>query len=72
MIGTFFGIIPGTAVFCSVGNGLGAIFEAGGGLDPVKIVRDHEVLGPLLALAALSLVPIVYKRWKTRQDAPGK
>ena len=72
VIGTFLGIIPGSAVFCSVGNGLGAIFEAGGGFDPVKVIRDPEVLGPLLALAALSLVPIVYKRWKTRRDAPGK
>jgi uncharacterized membrane protein YdjX (TVP38/TMEM64 family) len=72
VIGTFLGIIPGSVVFCSVGNGLGAIFDSGGELDPVKIIRDPEVLGPLLALAALSLVPIVYRRWKAGPDAPGQ
>jgi uncharacterized membrane protein YdjX (TVP38/TMEM64 family) len=70
-IGTFFGIIPGSAVFCSVGNGLGAIFDAGGKLDPVNIIRQPEVLGPLLALAALSLVPIVYRKLKARKGAAG-
>lgn len=29
VIGTFFGIIPGSLVFASVGNGLGAVFDAG-------------------------------------------
>ena len=29
VIGTFFGIIPGTVVFCSIGNGLGAVFDRG-------------------------------------------
>lgn len=62
-IGTFFGIIPGTAVFCSVGNGLGAVFDAGGVPD-LKIIFQPEILGPILGLAILSLIPIVYKRVK--------
>lgn len=69
VIGTFLGIIPGTAVFCSVGNGLGAIFDAGGTFEPGKVIRQPEVLVPLLALAVLSLVPVAYKRMKARKDA---
>ena len=62
MVATFFGIIPGTFVFASVGNGLGAIFDEGG--EPnLGIIFQPEVLGPILALAALSLVPVIYKRF---------
>lgn len=62
VIATFFGIIPGTFVFASVGNGLGAIFDEGG--EPnLGIIFQPEVLGPILALAALSLVPVIYKRF---------
>lgn len=68
VIGTFFGIIPGSAVFCSVGNGLGAIFDAGGKPD-LGIIFEPEVLGPLLALAILSLVPVAYKKFKARKGA---
>jgi len=63
VIGTFFGIIPGTAVFCSVGNGLGAVFEAGGTPD-LGIIFEPQILGPILGLAVLSLIPIVYKKMK--------
>lgn len=70
IIGTFLGIIPGTAVFCSVGNGLGVIFDSGGRPD-LGIIFKPEILGPLLALAALSLVPIVYKRIKASKGKAG-
>lgn len=65
-VATFFGIIPGTFVFASVGNGLGAIFDKGGEPD-LGIIFQPEVLGPILALAALSLVPVIYKRF-SKQD----
>lgn len=65
IIGTFFGIMPGSFVYASVGNGLGAVFEAGGRPD-LGIIFAPEVLGPILALAALSLIPVVYKRIKGR------
>jgi len=68
VIGTFIGIIPGTAVFCSVGNGLGAVFEAGGVPD-LSIIRQPEIIGPILALAVLSLVPIIYKKVKSKANA---
>ena len=64
--GTFFGIIPGTAVYCSIGNGLGAVFEAGGTPD-LGIIFEPQILGPILGLAVLSMVPIVYKKMKAGQ-----
>lgn len=67
VLGTFFGIIPGSAVYCSVGNGLGAVFDSGGQPD-LGIIFQPEILGPIVGLAVLSLVPIVYKRMKTAKD----
>ena len=67
VIGTFFGIIPGTAVFCSMGNGLGAVFDQGGVPD-LNMIFKPEIIGPLLGLAVLSLLPIVLKRFKKHTD----
>ena len=63
VIGTFIGIIPGTAVFCSIGNGLGAVFDRGE-MPDLNMIFQPEIFGPLLGLAALSLVPVIYKRMK--------
>ena len=63
VIGTFFGIIPGTVVFCSIGNGLGAVFDRGE-MPDLKIIFQPEIFGPLLGLAVLSLIPVIYKRMK--------
>ena len=63
---TFFGIIPGTVVYSSVGAGLGAILERGEKPDLALVTRP-EILGPLLGLAALALLPALYKRWKAKR-----
>jgi uncharacterized membrane protein YdjX (TVP38/TMEM64 family) len=65
---TALGIIPGTVVFSSVGNGLGAIFDEGGTPD-ARIVLRFEVLGPLLGLAALSLLPVAYRKLRAKRAA---
>jgi uncharacterized membrane protein YdjX (TVP38/TMEM64 family) len=62
---TFLGIIPGTFVFASLGNGLGAVFDAGGTPD-LGLIKQPEVIGPLLALAALALVPVIYRRLRRK------
>jgi uncharacterized membrane protein YdjX (TVP38/TMEM64 family) len=59
-IATIVGIIPGAFVYAGVGNGLGAIFDAGGSPD-LGIIFKTEVLLPILGLALLSLVPLVYR-----------
>ncbi|MGE0652877.1 MAG: TVP38/TMEM64 family protein [Alphaproteobacteria bacterium] len=63
VIGTFFGIIPGSIVYAAVGNGLGAVFDQGRTPD-LSIIFKPEILLPILGLAVLSLVPVVYKAIK--------
>lgn len=62
-LATVLGIIPGTFVYVSVGNGLGAVFDAGGTPD-LSLIGRPEILLPILGLAVLSLVPVAYKRLK--------
>lgn len=64
---TFFGIMPGTAVFTSVGAGLGEVFARGGAPD-LGIIFEWHVLGPLLALAGLSALPVIIRA--IRRKAP--
>jgi len=68
VIGTFIGIIPTTFVFASVGNGLGAVIDAGQDPD-LGIIFKPEILGPLIALALISLLPIAYKKYQARKKA---
>ncbi|MFD2204463.1 TVP38/TMEM64 family protein [Kiloniella antarctica] len=62
VVATFIGIIPGTFVYASVGNGLDALFRSGGTPD-LGIILKPEVLLPILGLALLSLIPVVYKKF---------
>ncbi len=65
VLATFFGIIPGSLVYSSVGNGLDAVLSSGEEPD-LGLILQPAVLGPILGLAALALLPIVYKKWKGR------
>lgn len=67
IIGTFLGIIPGTFVYTAVGNGLGAVLDAGGTPD-LGIIFRLEILLPIVGIAALSLLPVVYKRIKKKNE----
>jgi len=62
-LGTFVGIIPGSFVYTSVGNGLGAVFETGGTPD-LRIIFEPEILLPIVGLSLLALIPVIYKRIK--------
>ena len=61
LIGTVLGIIPGTFVFVSVGNGLDTVFERGE-VPGLGIFLEPGVLIPIVGLTMLSLVPVLYKR----------
>lgn len=63
VLATFFGIMPGSLVYCSVGNGLGAVFDAGETPD-LGIIFTPDILLPILGLALLSLIPVLYKKIK--------
>ncbi|MBC8269851.1 MAG: TVP38/TMEM64 family protein [Rhodospirillaceae bacterium] len=62
LLGTFFGMIPGALVYASVGNGLGVVFEGGGEPD-LGIILAPEILIPIIGLAALALIPVIYKKF---------
>jgi uncharacterized membrane protein YdjX (TVP38/TMEM64 family) len=62
-LGTFIGIVPGCFVYASVGNGLGAVFDAGGTPD-LTIIFKPEILLPIIGLSLLALIPVVYKKFK--------
>ncbi len=66
VLATLIGIIPGTVVYASLGNGLGAILAAGDTPD-LGVIFNPEVLLPILALAALAALPVVYKKVKARR-----
>lgn len=64
-IGTLIGIIPGSLVYASLGDGFSAVVEKGGDIN-LGIIFEPRFLLPILGLAVLSLIPIVYKKLKNR------
>lgn len=69
VIATFFGIMPATFVFASLGNGLGAVFDAGREPD-LGLITEPQIIGPILALALLALVPVIYRRFAGKKNLP--
>ena len=65
VMATLLGIIPGTFVFASLGNGLGDIVEEPG----LGVLLRLDVFGPIVGLAILALVPVAYKRWRGKRAA---
>lgn len=57
---TFFGILPGSAVYTWVGAGLGEVF-ARGETPNLGIFFEPQIIGPILGLCALAALPIVIK-----------
>ncbi len=60
VISTFFGIIPGSIVYTSVGAGLGEVFAAGE-TPNLGIIFEPHILFPILGLCALAALPILLK-----------
>lgn len=67
VITTLIGIIPGTFIYASLGNGLGVIFDQGATPD-LDIIFQPEILLPLVGLSVLAVIPVIYKRLKARQE----
>ena len=66
VIGTFFGIIPGSFVYAWLGHGLGYAFSSGKAPN-LSVIFEPAVFWPIIGLAALSLIPIVYKRLRKKR-----
>lgn len=63
VLATFLGIIPGTFVYASLGNGLGSVVEE----PDLAIIFKPSVLAPIVGLALLALVPVGYRRWRGKK-----
>jgi uncharacterized membrane protein YdjX (TVP38/TMEM64 family) len=64
---TFFGIMPGTAVYSLAGAGLSEAVAAGAEAELSSIVTP-QVLGALALLALLALAAIPLRRWLARRQ----
>ncbi len=69
VVATVIGIVPGSFVYASVGNGVGALFDAGKTPD-LGIIFEPAILIPIVGLAILALLPIAYKKFK--RNGPGE
>lgn len=61
ILATLIGIIPGSLIYVMIGNGLGHVFDKGEKPN-LSIIFSPEILLPLIGLALLSLLPIIYHR----------
>lgn len=60
---TVIGIIPGAYVFSSIGNGAAALIDEGVAPD-IGVIFRPEILMPLIGLAVLSLIPVLYRKYQ--------
>ena len=67
MLTTFVGIIPGTAVYNVIGDGLGEVFESGAEFSLENAVSTEIVVG-LAGLAVIALVPVVVRKMRARRQ----
>ncbi|MFZ5783127.1 MAG: TVP38/TMEM64 family protein [Pseudomonadota bacterium] len=66
---TVIGITPGAIVYAGAGSGFGTLFDSG--LVPdLGVIFEWRILLPLLGLAALSLVPVIYARLRSDRLTP--
>ncbi len=74
VLATLLGMIPGAFVYASVGAGLRAALETGAAANPNEAARaillSPSVFGPILALIALALLPIVLRALRSKRAEP--
>ena len=64
IIATGLGIIPGSLVYASVGNGIGAVFDRGEDANLSGLMFQPQVILPIVGLIVLALIPVAYKKIK--------
>jgi len=69
ILATFLGIIPATFVYVSIGNGIDAVFDAGERPTLSGVLLKPEIILPIAGLAALGLMPVIYKKFFARKKA---
>jgi uncharacterized membrane protein YdjX (TVP38/TMEM64 family) len=68
IVTTFIGIIPATAIFATVGAGLGSVLETSGDLTLSSLLTPQVEIA-LIGLALLAAVPIVVKFLRRRRTS---
>lgn len=68
IIATLIGIIPGSFVYVMVGNSLNEVFQKNQ-TPNLNIIFTPSILLPLLGLAILAVLPVIYKKWKGAHHA---
>lgn len=63
---TFLGLIPGAVIYTSIGQNLGDLFELNN-LTLLDLLLTPRFLLPLLSLAVLALLPIIFNKIKVRK-----
>ena len=66
-VATFIGIIPGSFVYSLSGAGLSSVFESGEEFSISGIITP-EVLFALIGLGLMSILPVVYKKIKSKKS----
>src|SRR5499426_535980 len=68
ILGTFFGIIPGTFVYATAGAGLGNALDSGESFT-LRGVLTPQIVMALVGLAVLAMIPVVYKKLTAQRGA---
>jgi uncharacterized membrane protein YdjX (TVP38/TMEM64 family) len=63
VITTFIGIIPAAVIYSLIGNSLNTVLDQGRSPD-LGLFTKPEIILPLIGLALLALIPVIYKRLK--------
>ena len=63
---TLIGILPPAIIYAGIGSGLGGLFDSGRALSLHTVITPGMML-PLIGLAVLSVLPILYQRWRNRR-----
>jgi uncharacterized membrane protein YdjX (TVP38/TMEM64 family) len=66
-LATIIGIIPGAAIYASLGSGLGGAFDRGETPD-LSLIFEPQILLPLIGLALLALVPVLVRHFFFRPE----
>lgn len=68
IVSTFIGVIPGVVAYTWIGAGLGGVFDRGDDLDLAGFFS--QIAPPLAALAVVSLLPVIIKKFRRKDRKP--
>ena len=69
VLATLIGIIPATVVFSIFGAGLGDLLAHPEDISLGKVLSPYLITA-LIGLALLALLPVIYRHWRRRRNAP--